>query len=342
MRAGYGERLRRLLAGQTAVETVIGFGDLPVFDATTYPTVLVLRKRQPAAEQTTQTLVVEDIAVVQRLVEEVTERAWKQRQVNLGADGWMLVRPELLALTKKLRQAGRSLDEHIGGRFYRGIVTGSNTAFVIEGSTRERLISEDRKSAEIIKPWLRGKDLSRWSIASPDLFLIYVPWELEIERYPAVLRHLNRFRTALEARPEVQEGRFPWYALSRYGSHFVDGFSKPKIIYPHFNTKPNFAYDTSGSFSNDKTYIIPDASKLLLGVLNSSVTDFFLKQLAPSVQQGYLEFRTIYVGQIPMPSVSPDQEAAITAVVDKLVDAKGQGPQVARWEQELNALSCMG
>ncbi len=36
MRAGYGERLRRLLAGQTTVQTVIDFGDLPVFDATTY------------------------------------------------------------------------------------------------------------------------------------------------------------------------------------------------------------------------------------------------------------------------------------------------------------------
>ena len=65
MRAGYGERLRRgLLAGQTTVQTVIDFGDLPVFDATTYPAVLVLSKRPPAAEQTTQTLVVTDIAVV--------------------------------------------------------------------------------------------------------------------------------------------------------------------------------------------------------------------------------------------------------------------------------------
>lgn len=51
-----------------------------------------------------------------------------------------------------------------------------------------------------------------------------------------------------------------------------------------------------------------------------------------------MEFRTIYVGQIPVPPASADQEAAITTVVDKLVDAQGQGPQVARWERELNAL----
>ena len=338
MRAGYGERLRRLLAGQTSVQTVIDFGDLPVFDATTYPTVLVLRKAPPAAEQATQTLVVEEIGVVQRLVEEVNNRAWSQKQTSLAPDGWILVQPETLALMKKLRQKGRSLEDHVNGQFYRGIVTGLNTAFVIDNVTRQRLITEDRASADIIKPWLRGKDLSKWSISSAGLFLLYVPWDLDMSRYPAVYRHLVEHRTALQGRPEVQEGRFPWYALSRYGSQYSDGFSKPKIIYPHFNTRPNFAYDTSGAFSNDKTYIIPDASKYLLGVLNSNLTDFFLKQLAPSVQQGYMEFRTIYVGQIPIPLASADQEAAITAVVDKLVAAKGQGPQVAQWERKLNAL----
>ena len=218
MRAGYGAKLRSHLGQKSTLQTVIDFGDLPVFDATTYPTVLVLRKAPPAAEQTTQTLVVDEIGVVQRLVEEVRERAWSQKQTSFAPDGWITVQPETLVLIKKLRQQGRTLDKHVKGQFYRGIVTGLNSAFVVDNATRQKLITEDRKSAEIVKPWLRGKDLSRWSVNSAAFFLLYVPWDLDISQYPAVHQHLSQYRNALEDRPEVQDGRFPWYALSRYGS----------------------------------------------------------------------------------------------------------------------------
>jgi len=68
------------------------------------------------------------------------------------------------------------------------------------------------------------------------------------------------------------------------------------------------------------------------------VAYFVLRQLAPSVQQGYMEFRTIYVGQIPIPNASKAQRAGIEALVRKLLDAGGQGFQVAKWEGELNEL----
>jgi hypothetical protein len=90
--------------------------------------------------------------------------------------------------------------------------------------------------------------------------------------------------------------------------------------------------------SNDKTYIIPEASLYLLGVLNSRGAEFFLRRICPSVQQGYMEFRTIYIEQIPIPQATPAQRTVIEALVRKLLDVRGQGPQVAEWERELNAL----
>ncbi len=127
---------------------------------------------------------------------------------------------------------------------------------------------------------------------------------------------------------------------------YVEGFDKPKIIYPHFNIEPNFAYEDSGALSNDKTYIIPEASLFLLGLLNSQVVDFVLRQLAPSVQQGYMEFRTICVGQIPVPDASKAKRTAVEALVRKLLDAhqvpgtsKVPGASVtSEWEGELNRL----
>jgi hypothetical protein len=239
----------------------------------------------------------------------------------------------------KLRHCGTPLSDYIEGRFLNGVKTGLNEAFVVDEATRSQLLSEDPRSVELIKPWLRGRDIARWIVRESGRYLLYVSWDCPIQNYPSIMKHLAKYRESLVQRDGAKDdGSCPWYALSRPRPENDWAFARPKIVYPHFNTVPNFAYDTEGSFSNDKTYIIPDASKYLLGVLNSNLTDFFLRQLAPSVQQGYMEFRTIYVGQIPILSASADQEAAITAVVDNLVASKGQGPQVAQWERELNAL----
>jgi adenine-specific DNA-methyltransferase len=338
MRAGYGRTLRRLLGREVTLRTAIDFGDLPVFEATTYPTVLVVRKRAPAEGHAVQALTVHDMAVVHRLVDAVREGAWAQPQASLRPEGWTLVRPEVLALVEKLRCSGTPLGEYVGGNFYRGIVTGLNKAFVIDQATRDWLVAQDPRSTEIVKPWLRGRDLKRWKIEWSGLYLIYVPWELEIEHYPAIYNHLKQHESKLSHRPEVRDGRFPWYALSRYAAQYAKEFDRPKIIYPHFNIAPNFAYDDKGALSNDKTYIIPDASLCLLGVLNTRAIDFFLRQICPSVQQGYMEFRTIYIEQIPVPTLTDSQRATIEPLVRKLLDAKGQGRQVAEWERELNAL----
>jgi hypothetical protein len=317
---------------------VIDFGDLPVFEATTYPTVLVVRNHPPARDHAAQVLTVDDMAVVQHLADAVRDQAWAQPQASLRPDGWTLVRPEVLALMDKLRRSGTPLGAHVGGRFYYGIKTGYNQAFVIDQATRDRLIAEDPRSAEIIKPWLRGRDVKRWRVERSGLYLLYIPWDFSIEEHPTLLSHLKQYEKQLARRPEVKEGRFPWYTLSRYASQYIEEFDRPKIIYPHFNVKPGFAYDDEGSLSNDKTYVIPDASLYLLGTLNSRAVEFFLRQICPSVQQGYMEFRTIYIGEIPIPQVTTAQRAAIEDLVGKLLAAGGQGPQVETWERELNAL----
>ncbi|MBN1933479.1 MAG: Eco57I restriction-modification methylase domain-containing protein [Anaerolineae bacterium] len=338
MRAGYGEKLRALLGEQTALHTLIDFGDLPIFAATAYPMIVVLRNHKPAKEQALKALAVDDLEAADHLAEIVPEQGWLQAQDSLRSKGWTLVRSTTLSLVEKLRIRGITLGKQVDGRFYRGIVTGSNKAFVVDQTVRDQLLSTNPASIEIIKPWIRGRDLRRWQVERQGWYLLYVPWELEIKDYSAIYEHLKQYEQTLANRPEVQEGRFPWYALSRYAAQYVDDFVRPKIIYPHFNTRPNFSYDETGAFSNDKTYIIPNASHYLLGVLNSKIVEFFLRQICPSVQQGYMEFRTIYVEQIPIPTPTNAQRAAIEALVRKLLHARGQGPNVAQWEQELNAL----
>ena len=74
-------------------------------------------------------------------------------------------------------------------------MTGYNEAFIIDGKKKDKLIAEDPKSAEIIRPLLRGRDIRRYSHEFSDLHLIttFPSLKIDIEKYPAVKQHLMSF-----------------------------------------------------------------------------------------------------------------------------------------------------
>ena len=80
-------------------------------------------------------------------------------QRDLKPDAWRLESPVKLRLLERLQKAGTPLGEYVKGRFYYGIKTGLNEAFVVDRATRDRLITEHSSSKEILKPFLRGRDV---------------------------------------------------------------------------------------------------------------------------------------------------------------------------------------
>ena len=76
-----------------------------------------------------------------------------------------------------------------------GIKTGFNDAFIITSEKREELISADPKSAEIIRPILRGRDIKRYTYSFSDLWLIatFPSKHYDIDDYPAVKKYLLSF-----------------------------------------------------------------------------------------------------------------------------------------------------
>ncbi|HEY76316.1 MAG TPA: type II restriction endonuclease [Thermoflexia bacterium] len=288
MRARYGAGLRRFLTEETTLEEVIDFGDLPVFDATAYPCLVVTRKRKPPKDCTPRALTVDDLEMLERLEEEVPRRAWPLPQVALRPDGWTLERPEVLRLVEKLRAAGQPLEEVIKERFYRGIVTGLNEAFVIDEATRQRLVAEDPHSAEIIKPWLRGRDVKRWRVNWAGLYVIFTYHGVDIERYPAIRAYLEPFRERLERR--ATSAHHAWYELQQPQMGIYPEFEKPKIVYPEFAPAPTFSYDTGGKYYvANKLYVIPTDALWLLGVLNSRVVAFLLPHICSLIRGNYIQ-----------------------------------------------------
>nr|MBC8263561.1 Eco57I restriction-modification methylase domain-containing protein [Anaerolineales bacterium] len=336
-RAGYGKALRAYLRDNTRLKTVIDFGDLPIFGATTYPCVLVAGNRRPGDDEATaQALNVRSMATLERLSDAVQREGWPQPQRSLRGDGWALEQPEVLALMEKLRRSGTPLGEYVGGRLYRGIVTGLNRAFSIDQATRDRLVAEDPRSAEVIKPWLRGRNVKRWRVEWAGQYLLWTYQGIAIEDYPAVLEYLSEFRERLAKRWEPSHGQCEWYEL-RPCDYYAE-FERPKIVYQEIATYQAFAFTEEPFYLNNKCFFIPTTDLYLLALLNSKVGWFILGHIVSKLQGGTYAMQSPYVSQFPVPNPTPAQRAAAESLVRKLLDAGGQGPQVAEWERELNAL----
>ena len=186
-------------------------------------------------------------------------------------------------------------------------MTGFNDAFVIDEKTKIELLNEDNNSEKIIKPFLIGKDIQRYKNPKIDKWLLYIPWDIKIDEYPAIYKYLEKFKTNLENRPEVKQGRYPWYALSRYGSKYVDDFEKSKIIYLVFQVNPAFTMNKNNAYCNNATFIFPKEDYFLLGILNSKLGWFLISNICTKIQGGY-QLIYDYFKKIPIKLYSDDKK----------------------------------
>jgi hypothetical protein len=322
MRANYGKPLRKFLLTKQ-IEEIVDFGDLPVFKtATTYPCIIRVSNNNPAKEFCVSKVETLDFPSLDGYVK---EHRHPMDQHTLTDGGWTLGDKRTENLLKKLQSAGRPLEEYVMGQIYRGVVTGFNEAYVIDGKTRQRLIEEDPKSADVIKPYLIGKDIQRYGILHCEKYLIYIPWHFplqsdssitgaskkaEIEfknKYPAIFNHLLKFKSQLENRNTTETGvRYEWYALQRFGSNYYTEFEKPKIILPAIVKNASYTFDKDNFYSNDKTSIIPKNDLYLLGLLNSKALDFVIHSISSTKQGGYFEYKPMYVSKLPIYTIDFD------------------------------------
>ena len=153
-RSAYGKKLRDFFTRQCTVSQLIDFGDAPVFTSIAYPSIITICKTRTEGNHL-RALNWEQGTSIEEFGRIFRTHAFFMPQDALTADGWRLTSPIVLNLLDKLRNAGKPLGEYVKGRFYRGILTGLNEAFVVDKATRDKLIAEHRSSAEVLKPFLR-------------------------------------------------------------------------------------------------------------------------------------------------------------------------------------------
>ncbi len=350
MRARYGKNTRKLLAKDVKPKLIIDFGDLPIFEATTYPAIVLLEKEKPEKDETFLAATFTEKEQIEYMEKTLARIAFPRRISTLDIQSWNLERPQILALMEKLRKRGVPLKEYVQGRFYRGILTGLNKAFVIDQVTRDRLIKEDHRSEELIKPWLRGKDIKRWKAQWAGLYVINIPssanrewpWsharteaearELFRQTFPAIHYHLSQWEEKLKKRDD--KGKFWWELRS---CAYYKEFERPKIIYPDIAKRPEFTWDETKAFLGNTAYILPTGEKWLLGLLNSQLMWWFYLNITSSIRGRFVRFIAQYIGQLPILLLKESSRSTIISLVEKIL-TNPDSPEVPHLEREIDAL----
>ena len=246
-------------------------------------------------------------------------RRYPKTEKFLTAHGTRNQSSDVLKLLAKLRDTGMPLSEYIRMRPTFGLKTGRGEAFVVDGGTRDQLIAEHASSVDILKPFLHGRDIRRWRVARPDAWLIFTYRGIEINRYPAIQRHLERYKDSLSKRAGKQE----WYELPA-AKNDAARFTQTKLICPNSYDRQTFAVDTDGYYCGDSCYLIPTEETWLCGLLNSSVVEWFYSQVSKQLTGDYLRARSRYMQEIPVPDLTPTQKSLIGKIVDYLIYLQGQ------------------
>ena len=256
-----------------------------------------------------------------------------------GEAPWSVLSKVEWSVMDKMQAKGTPLKEW-DIAMYRGVTTGLNTAFIIDNETKEVLVTEDQRSAEIIKPVLRGRDITRYRARWNGLWLIDthngydgVP-RIKIDDYPAIKRFLDRHYEQLAKRQD--KGATP-YNL-RNCAYYTE-FSKEKLFWIELSDQGRFAYDDNETFCVNSAYMLTGGSlKYLCAVLNSTLVTWFIRNSALNSGMGTARWVRFTVERIPVPVVDDVTHQAFIHAVDALLGPAHSPADTAAKEEAVETL----
>ncbi|MCB1159349.1 MAG: Eco57I restriction-modification methylase domain-containing protein, partial [Leptospiraceae bacterium] len=323
MRADYGKHTRKYFAENTHPLLLIDFGQHQVFENATVDTNILLLT--PVGTDCNPSLRATRIESDFKIGMNIHEYLKKNSVplANLSGEAWVIGNPIQMKIKQKVEAQGIKLKDW-DIQIYRGILTGYNEAFIIDGKTKDELIKKDKKNAEILKPLLRGRDIKRWTPEFADLWLIatFPSLKIKIDDYPDIKKYLLSFgKKRLEQSGETgarKKTGNKWFETQDQIGYWKE-FEKPKIVWGNLNINATFSYSDNHDFTIAPCNLLTSNEgklKYLLALLNSSMTSYLMRQIGYSREQGYLEYKKIFVEQLPIPKPSPQQEVVFETLVD--------------------------
>ena len=336
MRAGYGEKTRGFFANKTNPMLLIDFAGVKIFESATVDTNILLFSKSSNQHKTV-------CAVANKQNKDSVKNLsdFVQQQNSIcdfsHSDSWVILSPIEQSIKRKIEKVGTPLKDWDIQINY-GIKTGFNEAFIISTKKREEILAncqtedERKKTSELIRPILRGRDIKRYAYEWAELWLIatFPSRHYNIDEYPAIKEYLLSFgieRLEQTGKTHIVNGEKvkarkrtsnKWFETQDSISYWED-FSKPKIIYPNMTKYMPFVFDNEMCLTNQKCFIITGKYvAYLTAFFNSSLFKYCFRDSFPELQGGTRELSKIFFDKIPVYEVSDAQNLQFQDAVEDI------------------------
>ena len=336
MRAGYGEKTREFFAKNTNPLLLIDFAGVKIFESATVDTNILLFAKAVNEHKTLCAVTNKQNKDSVKNLSVFVQQSGSECEFS-NSDSWVILSPIEQSIKRKIEAVGTPL-KNWDIRINYGIKTGFNDAFIINTEKRDEILSncqteeERTRTAELIRPILRGRDIKRYGYNWAGLYLIatFPSCHYDIEKYPAVKNYLLGFGIErleqtgkshtvngekIKARKKTNN---KWFETQDSISYWED-FFKPKIMYPNMTKYIPFYFDERCFLQNDKSFMITGKHiAYLTAFLNSSIFKFCFLDKFPELQGGTRELRKIFFDKIPVLEISDEENIKFQSLITEI------------------------
>ena len=248
-----------------------------------------------------------------------------------NSDSWVILSPIEQSIKRKIESVGTPLKDW-DINIYRGVLTGYNEAFIISTEKRDEILAncqtedERARTAELIRPILRGRDIKRYGYNWANLWLINthngIRGKLErvhIEDYPAIKAHLDQYWDRISKRAD--KGDTP-YNLRNFA--YLEDFSKPKIVWGEISDRSKFAYESDGLCVPEATTFLMIGKDLpyLLCMLNSPLAEWFFSKVGTTTGVGTVRWKKYTILELLIPRPNKNTLKTTERLVDDCIKSR--------------------
>jgi len=312
MRASYGKSLRKFFAEKSPLYLLLLGGK--IFKTATVNTNILIIRNKGKDKNNLKGIQVEGLLDL---------TSFKESDFismeNVASGPWILLSRNAQITKNKIDSIGLPLNEISEFSINRGLITGLNEAFIINQETKESLLAKPVESEKnsIFKPILLGKDIKRYAVHWNNLWLINShnggkkKDAIDVEQHPKIKNHLESFEPKLSKRYDKGKTKY-----NLRNCAYLDSFEEEKIVWGNMATSAQFAFAPAGMYINAPSPMITPAKKYLLAILNSKLSDYYIRLLGVERAGGYFEYKPMFVGKLPIPEVDKKTEELLGRLVD--------------------------
>jgi type I restriction-modification system DNA methylase subunit len=336
MTADYGAPIRQMLSENGVVREIVDFRHIQIFhDATTYTCLLFLENTRRSSFNYSTVSSVEDQKIGRQKAETLslptTEEVWGFANGPSGA------------ALKRMKLSKKTLSEFVE-KVYVGVQTSGDKIYAVEIIKRvspDMLLVKSKLEGEefeiesaSVMPLLKGAEISRYG--SPNYAQVVIfPYDILAgkpkgwtenalrTRFPKCLKYLKRHQKQLSERTNAD--RECWW-LYTYPKNLTL-YAKPKILIQVLSNSGKFCYDEEGKFcflgggtAGGNAISLKtensDLSWALLGILNSPVTEVYVRSVSSVFRGGYVVYSKSTLEGMPLPNLGELEKSLLKNLAD--------------------------